>query len=160
MANRLGYYYRLPKKKQFDKHCNIKHKYLQDQLNEVKERLNQLSDSSVNDLIIKNNLNNSQSTLVREILTASKYKNHINRRYSENWMLLCLLFNIRSPGAYRYLQEQDIIPLPCTSTIRKHYLWSKLIVDLISSFLSYSKEGCLINLWNNDMEFSCLTKFS
>ncbi|KAL5244828.1 hypothetical protein ACI65C_012238 [Semiaphis heraclei] len=53
------------KKKQVDEYRNKKHiiqkqllrakhriKYLQDQLNEVKERLNQLSNSSVNDLII------------------------------------------------------------------------------------------------------------
>lgn len=43
-----------------------------------------------------------------------------NRCYSENWMLLCLLFNIRLPGAYRFLREQDVLPLPCTSTIRQH----------------------------------------
>jgi len=58
--------------------------------------------------------------LIREIIMASWYKNPKNRHYSEKWMLLCLLFNIRSPGAYRFLREQELMPLPCTSTIRKH----------------------------------------
>lgn len=121
------------KKKQLDQLRNRKHntqkkilrakhriKCLQNQLNDAKEKLNKLSDSSVEDLIIKNKLNDSQSTLIREIVMASRYKNPKNRHYSENWMLLCLLFNIRSPGAYRFLREQELMPLPCTSTIRKH----------------------------------------
>ncbi|KAL4107529.1 hypothetical protein QTP88_017865 [Uroleucon formosanum] len=77
-------------------------KLLQNHLNEFKEKLNKLSDTSVENIIIENKLNDSQSTLIREI------------------MLLCLLFNIRSPGAYRFLREQELMPLPCTSTVRKH----------------------------------------
>ncbi|XP_029343250.1 uncharacterized protein LOC107885004 [Acyrthosiphon pisum] len=95
-------------------------KLLQNHLNEFKEKLNKLSDTSVENIIIENKLNDSQSTIIRELVSASKYKNPKNRRYSENWILLCLLFNIRSPGAYRFLRELELMPLPCTSTIRKH----------------------------------------
>ncbi|KAL4092139.1 hypothetical protein QTP88_026695 [Uroleucon formosanum] len=78
-------------------------KLLQNHLNEFKEKLNKLSDASFENIIIENKLNDSQSTLIREIVSASKYKNPKKRRYSENWML-----------------EQELMPLPCTSTIRKH----------------------------------------
>lgn len=36
-----------------------------------------------------------QSELIHEIFAAAKYKNPKNRHYSESWMILCLLFQIR-----------------------------------------------------------------
>lgn len=80
------------KKKQLDQLRNKQHKIqkkilrakhriksIQNQLNDAKEKLNKLSDSSVEDLINKNKLNDSQSTLIREIIMASRYKNPKNR---------------------------------------------------------------------------------
>jgi len=76
------------KKKQLDQLRNKQHniqkeilrakhriKSIQNQLNDTKEKLNKLTDSSVEDLISKNKLNDSQSTLIREIIMASRYKN-------------------------------------------------------------------------------------
>jgi len=64
-------------------------------------------------------MNESQKTLIRECFAASKIKNSRNRRYSENWLLLCLLFSIRSPGAYKYLRESQLLPLPHMKSVRQ-----------------------------------------
>lgn len=45
-------------------------------------------------LLSKANLNESQEILINEILRTSSVKPR-NRRYSENWILLCILFHIR-----------------------------------------------------------------
>lgn len=36
--------------------------------------------------------------------------------------LMKLKFFFRSPSGYRFLRDQNILPLPCTNTIRKHFL--------------------------------------
>jgi len=38
------------------------------------------------------NIANSQSELTHEIFKAAKLNNPKNRKYSENWLLLCMLF--------------------------------------------------------------------
>lgn len=50
-----------------------------------------------------NGMNESQKTMIMECFAASRVKNSKSRRYSEDWLMLCLLFNIRSPSAYKYL---------------------------------------------------------
>lgn len=58
-------------------------------------------------------LNESQKSMVMECFAASRVK-------SENWLMLCLLFNIRSPSAYKYLRTSALLPLPHPKTVRKH----------------------------------------
>lgn len=65
-------------------------------------------------------LNESQKSMVMECFAASRVKNPKSRRYSENWLMLCLLFNIRSPSAYKYLRTSALLPLPHPKTVRKH----------------------------------------
>lgn len=57
--------------------------------------------------------------VISEIFECSKRKSSKSNRYSEDWILLCLLLHMRSPAAYRLLRENNILPLPCTSTIRR-----------------------------------------
>jgi len=56
--------------------------------------MEKFSEKSVVDILKNNNVNESQQILIREILNSSKVKPN-NRRYSENWILLCILFHIR-----------------------------------------------------------------
>lgn len=102
-------------------------KILESELNNVQENLNNMSNITIDDLIIKHSLNDSQSVMLREIVNASKYKKIKNKKYSENWLLLRLLFNIRESGAYNFLLNQNLLPLPCTNTIRKYI--SMVITD-------------------------------
>lgn len=65
-------------------------------------------------------MNDSQKCLIKEYFAASKIKNSKNRRFSENWLMLCLLFNIRSPSAYKYLRKSALMPLPHPKVLGKH----------------------------------------
>jgi len=64
-------------------------------LNEIQIRSKELTNQSVNNIIQSDKLNASQKTIVQEIINASMVTNLKNRRYSENWILLCVLLKIR-----------------------------------------------------------------
>lgn len=68
---------------------------LQNYLNDSKQQMKNTSDSTLLKMIEDHGISNSQSELLKEVFAAAKIKNPKNRRYSENWMLLCLLFQIR-----------------------------------------------------------------
>jgi len=79
----------------------------------------------------------SQKTLIKECFSASKNKNTKSRRYSENWLMLCLLFNIRSPGAYKYLRDSQLLPLPHPKTVRQLLSCLKVLVVLMKIFYHF-----------------------
>lgn len=88
------------------------------ELENVKNSMQNYSDELIEDKLLKiDGMNDSQKTLIKECFAASKVKNCRNRRHSENWLLLCLLFNIRSPGTYKYLRESQLMPLPHPKTV-------------------------------------------
>jgi len=68
---------------------------LQNYLNNSKQQMKNTSDSTLLKMIEEYGISNSQSELLKEVFAAAKIQNPKNRRYSENWMLLCLLFQIR-----------------------------------------------------------------
>lgn len=63
----------------------------------------------------------AQRKALREIITAASKTNMKNHRYSEEWLMLCMLMNIRSPSNYEFIQKNNILPLPCTRTIRNYF---------------------------------------
>ncbi|XP_046604636.1 uncharacterized protein LOC124297541 [Neodiprion virginianus] len=71
----------------------------------------------------------TQQTALQEIIAAAG-KNGKNRRYGEQWIMLCLLMNIRSPSFYEYLRNNNVLPLPCSRTIRDYFS----LVDLKCGF--------------------------
>lgn len=68
---------------------------LENKLNELKNEMSAISDIKLNEILEGSSVAKGQCELVREIVAAAKVKNPRNRRYSENWMMLCLLFQIR-----------------------------------------------------------------
>lgn len=68
---------------------------LQTELNDIKQKMKDMSDGSFSNIINDPKFIKIQSELLQRIFAAAKMKNPKNRRYSENWMLLCLLFQIR-----------------------------------------------------------------
>lgn len=56
-------------------------------LNEIKNKIKEMTNKN-------NNIPKYQTDLLYKIFNVSKIKNSKNRRYSENWMLLRLLFQI------------------------------------------------------------------
>ena len=78
-----------------------------------------LNDKSLADNLSKLKINKNEHTVIAAIIEFSLYKNSKNRRYLEDWILLCLLFHMRSPAADRLLRENKMLLLPYTSTVRR-----------------------------------------
>lgn len=68
---------------------------LYDRLNNIRVQMKKVSDANLSQILENNNVSNCQRDLINEIFKASKLTNPKNRRYTENWILLCLLFQIR-----------------------------------------------------------------
>jgi len=51
-----------------------------------------ISNKNLSQILENSNVPNCQKDLIFEIFKASKVVNSKNRKYSENWILLCLLF--------------------------------------------------------------------
>jgi len=147
--------------------ANSKISALKQNLNDVKRKLEEITDINLTSILKNTNIPQCQTDLVFEIIKASKVKNLKNRRYSDNWMLLCLLFQIRyllvyikilhrifkklvktvvfiiifrSPSGYKFLRDQNILPLPCTKTIRKYLLAIKIGCGFDTNFFKLLKK--------------------
>jgi len=57
--------------------------------------MKEVSNSTLTKLIEDSGISKCQSILLHEIFAAAKFKNPKSRHYSDNWMILCLLFQIR-----------------------------------------------------------------
>lgn len=83
------------------------------ELHKVQNEMSKIGNESIKDKLDQcENMNESQKTLILECFAASKVKNIKSCRYSEHWLMLCLLFNIRSRSAYKYLRSSALLPLP------------------------------------------------
>jgi len=76
-------------------------KLLEFELNECKHKMKNID--SFND----QNLPESYRVVVQEIFKASKHENKKTMRYSEDWILKCLLFHIRSASGYNFILKND-----------------------------------------------------
>ncbi|XP_043283154.1 uncharacterized protein [Venturia canescens] len=63
----------------------------------------------------------THKTAMKEIIAAASAKNPKGRRYSEDWIMLCLIMNIRSPAYYEFLRKNNVMPLPSKRTIRSYF---------------------------------------
>lgn len=115
-------------------------KQLQDKLNEAKENLDKVSLKTIEDLVKIHKLNDSQSVMIKEMVSASKFGNPKNRRYSDNWLLLCLLFHIGASGAYTFLRDQQLLPLPSITTIQKYISIVKIDCGFDEQFFELLKK--------------------
>lgn len=132
---------------------------LNSELNKVKKNMATFCDEKIEEQLNNmSGINESQKTLIKECFAASKIKNTKSRRYSENWLMLCLLFNIRSPGAYKYLRDSQLLPLPHPKTVRQLLSSLKSTCGFDEDFLSLLAKKCnTCHLWKNTESF-CLTK--
>lgn len=60
-----------------------------------------------------------QQLAVRQCFEAAKRKS-LCGMHCDEWMLECILLNIRFPKLYRYMRKQNILALPSETTIRKY----------------------------------------
>lgn len=80
-----------------------------------------MQDSTFDAKCAELNVPASQKSALKEIITTASKKNAKGRRYIEEWIMLCMLMNIRAPGYYEFLRKNGILPLPCTRTIRSYF---------------------------------------
>jgi len=93
LVKRLAKSKTLVKKKLY--RANNKIMNLKSQLNKIKIKMMNIADGKLEKLLERSGITKGQSELVKEIFSAAKVKNSKNRRYNENWVILCLLFQIR-----------------------------------------------------------------
>lgn len=92
---------------------------LQNSLNDCREKIVALSTDSLSEELNSHGLSNNEKLAIKEILSAAKKKNTKNRKYSEDWILLCMLLHMRSPASYNFLRDNEVLPLPSIRTIRR-----------------------------------------
>lgn len=105
-------------------------KYKDARVNQMKDKLKRTTDLIVNqqkkacmicmtdsdlDKISKN-----QKLVIQEIISAAKTKDPKGRRYTDEFIMMCMLMNIKSQSYYEFLRKNEIIPLPCARTIRDY----------------------------------------
>lgn len=61
----------------------------------LQQNTKMLTDASVKQIVTSKSLSESQKVLIQGIINTRKEKNSKNRRYSENWIILCMLLKIR-----------------------------------------------------------------
>lgn len=58
-------------------------------------KIKNMSVSSINELLDSKNLNDPQKLIIKEIINTSRATIPNNKRYNEDWILLCILLRIR-----------------------------------------------------------------
>lgn len=90
------------------------------QIEDTKTELTKLQEEDIKEKLHALNMPPAQLLLLDECISAARCTTKRNRRYTDDWILLCLLLHIRSPATYSFLRSNDILPLPCISTVRKY----------------------------------------
>ena len=93
--------------------------FLKEQFKQTQEKLILMNSTSLEAEFAKHNIAKNEQTVISEILKAAKCKDTKGRRYKEDWIILSLLFHMRSPAACRLIRDTKVLPLPCISTIRR-----------------------------------------
>lgn len=65
-------------------------------------------------------ISKNQKLVIQEIISAAKTKDPKGRRYTDEFIMMCMLMNIKSQSYYEFLRKNEIIPLPCARTIRDY----------------------------------------
>jgi hypothetical protein len=86
----------------------------------LQERCATITQETLEEQIKKSNLPEQQISLLEQCLQAGKVASASGRRYTHQFLMLCFLLHIKSPKAYNFLRDSDVLPLPCTRTIRNY----------------------------------------
>lgn len=95
-------------------------KVLREEMKQAQAKMQSMSMEVLNEKLGALKLPAPQVELIKECVSAAKCRSKNNRRYTEHWILICLLLHIRSPSGYSFLRDNEILPLPCVTTVRKY----------------------------------------
>lgn len=98
---------------------------LREEIKKTQENLNTRNQQMLENAMAGKNIPIYQQEALKEILSSSLKKNAKGRRYSDKWILLCLLFHMKSPKGYDFILHNKILPLPSPSTIRRYNYFNK-----------------------------------
>lgn len=102
------------------KRKNIMVKKLKCQLLKNEHEMDAISEQNLHDILKRTKVPKNQCVAVQQIFDAAKCKSSKGVRYSENWMLLCMLMYMRSPRTYKFIRINRFLPLPCMRTIKRY----------------------------------------
>jgi len=85
---------------------------------ELKARCAKIEQSSLEDQLKK--FPREQQEAINACLMAAKCKGPSGRRYSNDWILECLLLRIKSKKAYLHIRNHNILPLPTLKTLQEY----------------------------------------
>lgn len=94
------------------------HQLKKDLLDNVTE-MKTFSMKNIENQLKETNFSPNEFIALQEIIKAANQKNTKGRRYNEEWILLCLLLHMKSPKAYNFLRDTQILPIPCIRSIRR-----------------------------------------
>jgi hypothetical protein len=100
------------------KSLKVKHQKILQELKSARQKIRALDEDDILNKINKLNMSAAQKMLLSECINVCKYKRKTSRRYTSEWLLLCLLLYIRGPASYKFLQTNDILPLTAISTVK------------------------------------------
>ncbi|XP_071640111.1 uncharacterized protein [Temnothorax longispinosus] len=95
-------------------------KTLKSELQDIRSQMARLTTSDLEKHVQDGNIPQNQLHTLSQIIDAAKRKNSKGRKYSEEWILLCMLMHMRSASGYEFLRSNEILPLPCVRTIRRY----------------------------------------
>jgi len=93
---------------------------LTESLQITEEELANVKDSAFERKCEELNIVPTQKTVLHEILKTAKRTDSRGRRYTHEWIMLCVLMNIRSPSNYQFLRKNNVLLLPCARTVRDY----------------------------------------
>jgi len=96
--------------------------------NQLKQRVLLLTNSIANQqkkwyfyqMIVLIKFPKIKKLLYKKLLTPPEKNDPRGRRYTDEFIILCLLMNIKSKSYYEFLRTHNIISLPCTKTIQNY----------------------------------------
>ena len=123
------------------KTCTIER--IRGEIEKILEDLNDRNEEMLENVMKERKIPTYQQEALKEILSSSLRKNAKGTSYSEKWILLCLLFHMRSPKGYDFILNNKILPLPSPSTIRRYLSCIESCCGFDSSFFEMFKTKML-----------------
>lgn len=90
------------------------------ELKDVRTKIGELCKQDLYMKIDNLNMSSAQKMPLKKCINVCKYESKTSRKYSSEWLLLCLLFHIQSSASYNFLRKHELLPLPSVSTIRRY----------------------------------------
>ncbi|KAH9375638.1 hypothetical protein HPB48_019782 [Haemaphysalis longicornis] len=112
-----------------------RNKVLMKELKQSKEKMKSLQNEDLQHRLQKQDIQSAQLLLISEYVTAAECTAHRNRRCTYDWLLLCLL-HICTSSTWSFLRNDEILPLPSITTMRKYIRMRGLPCGLDKLFLT------------------------